>query len=219
MLILVCVHPRSSSPVNDPKDVSSYRHLGPRHDIRGFRFDSNYEGRKVLSIKADRFSIQKKKLGFFRFGLMNEARLENALVRIYGKAGKGEAAASQDLTFDDAFLGETIPSFSVKRVSSVVLEPINVELHNDDSVVTRISAASAAIRLAKRDILFKGGVKVVSGSRVLKTDQLSIEPENALMKTDRHFILESPEEKWEGQKLTTDLFLRFITQQERNTEF
>lgn len=49
----------------------------------GFRYDADYKSRRTISIKAHRFSIHKKKLGFFRFGLMNQARLENDVINIY----------------------------------------------------------------------------------------------------------------------------------------
>lgn len=196
----------------------------PRHEIRGFRFYSTSDGKKIISIKADSFSIQKKKLGFFRFGLMNEARLENAFIHMYGRGRKPDESDNnlkpwEYLTFNNVFSRDALPSSRIKRISSIVMEPVHIELHDEQSVVTKISAASAAIRLKKRDIFFKGDVTVVSGSRLLTTDQLSMLPEKAVMKTDRHFILKTPEKQWEGHRLTTDIFLRSLTPQEKNICF
>ena len=213
-------HHRAPSIVIDGKEVPRYRHPRRRHEIRGFNYDADYKGKRTISIKADRFSIQKKKLGFFRFGLINEARLENAHIHIYGKSrlpgnnpddSHNSAKPGQDLTFNDVFSKEILRPFPRKRISSIVLQPVYVELHDEQSVVTQISASSATIRLKKGNIVFKGDVRVVSGSRVLKTDQLRMVPEKAVMKTDRHFILDTPEKQLVGHQLTTDIFLRPFT--------
>ena len=169
---------------------------------------------------ADRFSIDKKKVGFFRFGLMNEARLENASIRIYASANPPaknanashhKASSGQPLTFNNVFSKGALPSFPIKRVSSILMEPVYVEIRDEQSAVTQISASSAAIRLRKRDIFFKGKVKVVSGSRILTTDRLTVIPDNAAIKTDRHFVLNTPEKKLEGNQLITDICLKSIS--------
>ena len=208
--IILYYHHRASNVENHREDISDYRHPRPRHEIRGFRFDSNHDGKRVISIKADRFSIQKKKFGFFRFGLMNEAILENVFIHLYGRGGLAEDKSDdwQDLTFKDVFSRETMPSFPIKRISSIVMEPVCMKLHDEQFVVTQISASSASIRLKKRDILFKGDVRVVSGSRVLTTDQLRMLPEEGVIKTDRQFILKTSEKQWKGLRLTTDVFLK-----------
>lgn len=219
-LIFVCYDHRASDPVGDRKGVSRNRHPRPRHEIRGFHYEANYKGKRTISIKADRFTIQKKKLGFFSFGLINEARLENAHIHIYGRGrlpgnnpdgSHNNVKLRQDLTFNGVFSRESLPRFPRKRISSILMEPVCVELHDEQSVVTQISASSAAIRLKKGDIVFKGDVRVVSGSRVLTTDQLSVLPEKAVIKTERHFMLKTPEKQWEGHQLTTDIFLRAFT--------
>ena len=219
MVVLICLASliifyfylqRASNVNNHRKDISHYRHSRPRHVIQGFRFDSNNGGKRVISIKADRFSIQNKKLGFFRLGLMNEAIFENAFIHLYGRGrlSKDKSDDWQDLTFKDVFSRETLPSFPIKRISSIMMEPVCLKLHDEQFVVTQISASSASIRLKKRDILFKGDVRVVSGSRVLTTDRLRMLPDKAVIKIDRQFILKTPEKQWEGSHLTTDIFLR-----------
>lgn len=57
--------------------------VGPSMAIRGFAFNGYHEGRRTLSIKADSFIVDKKKIGFFRCGLMNIAKLNNAVIDIY----------------------------------------------------------------------------------------------------------------------------------------
>lgn len=208
--IILYYHQSASNTENVREGVSIYRQARLRHEIQGFRFDSNSDGKRVILIKADRFGIQNKKVGFFRFGLMNEAILENAVVDLYGWCKQSEDNKSdnwRDSIFNDVFSKETFLFFSVKRISSVLMEPVCVNFHREDLVVTEISASRAVVRLRKRDILFKGAVKVVSGSRVLTTDYLRMLLDKAVIKIDRQFIMKAPGQQWEGRHLTTDIFL------------
>jgi len=207
-LIILYFHHQASSPVHNLKKTSLKRYPKPSHDIRGFRFEDYCDGKRTISIRADRVRIQKKKVGFFRFGLLSEARFDNTLIHIYGRSRHSENKPdAQDLTFKGISLKDTLPSFRAKRVSSIVMKPVCMKLHDEKSVVTQISADRAAVRLKRRDILFKGDVEVVSGNKVLKTDRLSLNPETAVIKTQRRFKLKTPEKEWEGDHLTTDIFL------------
>ena len=213
----------ASVPADNYKNISHYqqRHL-PRHEIRGFSFDSSHDGRKLISIKADRFSIKKKKLGFLSFGLINEAIIDNAIINIYGRSELSEKRFDEkrtdrsttdikpqrNLTFKGVFSKNALPSFQAKKILSIVMKPICVELYDEKSIVTQISAASAVVRLKKRYILFKGNVRVVSGSRVLTTSRLSLFPEKAVIRCDQHFILKTSEKDLEGDRLTSDIFLK-----------
>ena len=63
---------------------AAIKHSKDRLHIEGFSFHSVHEDNRAISIKADSFRIEKKKLGVFRFGLMNVARFKNAVIDIYG---------------------------------------------------------------------------------------------------------------------------------------
>ncbi len=211
-------HQRASTAPIEPKNISRNQKSRPRIEIRGFSFNRNLDGKRVILIKADKFIVERKKIGFFTFSLMNVARFENALVKIYGRTRQPEDKSDklhdnilQDLTFKDAISKEILSSLPVKRISSIVMKPIYVEIHDERSIVTRITADSAAVRLTKRNILFKGNIRVVSGSRVLTTNRLRMLPEKATLKTNGHFLLKTPEKQLEGRGLTPDVFLRPVT--------
>jgi len=218
--VLLFVSYQSTSIQDKPEVETSPNYAKPRHEIKGFRFNSNREGKDVVSITADKFSIRKKKLGFFRIGLMSEAMFENAVVHLYGRELlEGNQPSSKEkgpnfrqkiprvLTFDGVLKKEALPSFPIKRISAVIMEPVSLVLHDERSVVTQISAISSVIRLKNRDILFRGNVRVVSGGRVLTTDHLSLKPVNAALRTDGQYRLSTPEKNKEGKGLTTDIFL------------
>ena len=207
-LIFLYFHHQASNPVHDFRKTSLKRYPKPSHEIRGFRFENYCDGKRAISIKADRVRIQKKKVGFFRFGLLSEARFDNALIHIYGSKQHPENKSDiQDLTFNGISLKDAFPSFREKKISSIVMKPVCIKLHDEKSVVTQISAAWAAVRLKRRDILFKGNVKVVSGNNVLRTNRLSLNTETAVIKAAQRFKLKTLEKEWEGDRLTTNIFL------------
>jgi hypothetical protein len=201
-------------------------------EIRGFRLNSVREGKRIISINADRFAIQKQSIGYFRFALLNEVRLENAFVVLYGvndikenialetisfsqetasapigaNDSKG-STASEALKFNNVFSEATLGLFPVKRIASIIIEQVSIELRNNYSVVSRISAESAIIRLKERDILFKNNVRVESDGKVLTADFLNFYPDKSTIETDQNFMFDTPQKRWEGKGLTTDIYL------------
>jgi len=198
------------------ESIAPERHPALRQRIMGFRFQGFHDGKKVITIKADKFTIEKKKLGFFRFGLMNEARLENAFIRIFSEqapttARDNKASSNsrpvQTMSFGHVFSKDSLPPMPVKRISSVVMTPVRIELYEGKSLVTAISARTGTIRLRRREILFKGRVEVVSGPRVLKTDQLRVIPDRGVLRTDYPFVLENHGNRINGKHLLANLLL------------
>jgi len=204
------------SPSNGEASRSSGLHkTAPRHrlQVRGFHFEGRYEGKRVISIRSDRFTIEKKKLGFFSLGLMNTATFRNAVIDLYGRKKEGgrdgtpKGQTTPAMIFKGAFKKETLPAFPVKGVSSVVIEPVQVNLYHEDALIARIAASSATIGLRGREVLFEGDVLVVSGPRVLRTDRLMLLPDKGLLRTDRRFLLKTPRQDLVGDALTVDVLL------------
>lgn len=89
-MLLLCVplvlwlKKSQKTPAFTPASFSKSRYPAPRQSIGGFDFTSVHDGEPVLSIKADSLRIDKKKMGFLRIGLAEEAVLDNAQFRIYG---------------------------------------------------------------------------------------------------------------------------------------
>lgn len=198
------------------KGFSFESHPAVLQEIRGFRFKGFHDRREIISIKADKFSIERKKIGFFRFGLMNEAKLENAIVNIYVEVRQKEsnfeavrntAKDFREVTFDDVFSKDALPSMLVKRISSVSIVPVRLVLLNGDSPLATISAQSATVRLRERDILFRGKVKLTSGNRVLTTNEMLLLPEKGTVQCDHNFQLTASGKERSGVHLNTDIFL------------
>jgi len=205
----------------------------PRMKIRGFRFDGHYKGEKVLRIKGDTFVIEKKKVGFFRLGMMSVARIRNAEVDIYGasstperketrkepgiKSSPSAPSVSKSPSFGNVFHRDALPPVPIRGVYSFVMEPVTIKLHVDRKMVTWISAGSASIRLKSRDILFKGNVRARSGERALETEQLSFLPNDGVLKCPNQYILQTSTKRFEGTFLIADIFLNVLGLQERRS--
>ncbi|RLB32851.1 MAG: hypothetical protein DRH12_19025 [Deltaproteobacteria bacterium] len=189
--------------------------LATRQNIEGFRFDGYKNGNKVISIEADRFSIQKKKLGFLRLGLLNEARLQNGFIRIFCHSptelfpnqNHPSLINNPSVSFQHIVSKESLPPMPVKRLSSIVIAPIHLELYRNQVLVSKISADYAKIRLVKSDIVFKGNVVLTSATRILTTNFLTFNPTSGTIECKGKYLLNRHGHNISGRHLITDVLL------------
>jgi Lipopolysaccharide-assembly, LptC-related len=154
---------------------------------------------------------------------LNVAKLKNGIIHLYGNLragalssektlapkpeGEAEKPTVRKLKLEDVFHGEVMPSFGVNRVSSVTMEPIQLILHDEQSVVSETSATYATIRMKERDIFFKGSVRVVSGQARLLTETLSLGPLKGILKSEDQVFVHTATGAKENKGIATDLFL------------
>jgi hypothetical protein len=195
-----------------PSEVSSQNHSNYRLKVKGFRFDSIKNGEKIFSIKADNFTIEKKKLGFLRLGLINTAVFNNAVLDIYLNLNDAKLSDNKSDFVKASLpsLSKSLPSLPTKRISSVRIEPICLNLWDDKSLFTKITSKIAIIGFKKQNIIFEGNVQVVSGDKHLSANRLNFYPENSLMKVEGHFIFKADQKRIEGEQLAVDLFLNLV---------
>jgi len=215
---------RTSEKPEVPEKTAVRTYPEPRHAIEGFQYEGHHEGRKILSLHAEKFQIEKKKIGFLRFGLMNVARFTKATLDIYGKRVESEGSTApetssrptltlpapvpdQNISFKGAFTEQAMPSFPGQKIASIIMEPVIVRLRDQTSTLTKISANSATIRLREGEILFKKNVRVESGSRVLTTEELSMVPKDGLLRTRQRYVMKTPEKWFAGEGVTTNMAL------------
>lgn len=182
-------------------------------EIKGFGYDGRHEGRKVLEITADRLIIKRKKLGFFSIARLKDLRLENAVVRLYPMALEHEKKGldeTQASAFDAVISQIDWPVVRAKRITSVRMAPVRVELWDNQTVMTRIVAATATIRLKPRDILFKKRVKMDSGPRTLTAQMLSLCPDKLGVEVIGVYELTTPDGLKTGERLKTDFYLNVL---------
>jgi hypothetical protein len=212
----------------DPHRAGSgiQRDSGQPLRITGFQFDHDAEGKKVIRIRADELTVEKMKLGHFSIGIANVAKLKNGVIEVYGELARkpdppGSGPASQAdlnsgggvsrepvLSFDNLFKEESLPSFGTKKVASIVIEPIRVQLRDQETVVVQITAASASLKLKNREIQFKGNVRLSANQHSLEAEEMSFHPENGRIKVEGDYLLQSNKDRIRGKRLETDVFLK-----------
>jgi hypothetical protein len=212
--IAVYMYNRDDSPV--AANIGKfYQQIRSRIRIRGFKFTGyNEKGEKVITIRADKFSVEKKKIGFITTSLLNVAVVKNARIDMYtrGSLSVNNTAAEikeklSGLTFGDSFSQGALETLPVKNVSSIAIQPVSLNLYRGDSLLTGITADSADIRIKQRAMVFKGDVKVISGEKTLTTDNLMFFPEKAMIKTGSHYTLKTKDGVSEGTQFSSDIFL------------
>ncbi len=198
---------------NPQLQTGAYSRSSPQYSMRGFTYTGTHEGRKVIWFHADRLVIDKQKIGFLNFNLLNRVRFHNADIKIFGQPMTSDSVAGQDrketsgMTFENTFTRQSMPSLPVKRVAAIEFNPITVELYNGEQMLTRISANKAKGLIRKQIIRFEGNVHVESGGRRLRTDKLSLMPGDEKVEIQGRYFLETSGKEHEGHGLTTDIFL------------
>ena len=183
-----------------------------------FQFDGNKQEDKVFSIKAAKLSIEKKKLGLFRSGAIRIAVFKSAEIDIYPQPVEFDIDVEDDrqqsnYSLNDVFTEETMPAHLFKNVVSLIFEPVKINFHTDKTSTTQIMANKATVNPKARKIIFQGEVLATTEYRSLAADELTLFPDSMLFKSDRNFVLKTPEKQIVGNNLTMDLSLNLISKQ------
>lgn len=212
-------------------DSKAPHYPSPRMQIRGFNFHHTVEGRTLLRIEADAFRIEHKKVGFLRFGLIEEAILDNARIGLHvapaaaAKAADPAPSAAQPApanpaarspkgagpvryVSDAAFDPQALPGMASKRLAAMIARPAALVFFDArQRTVAQVAAASAQVRFRERDILCEGNVEIRAGGRRLTAGRVALRPESGVVYVPGHFVWEGESERIEGERLVTDLTL------------
>jgi hypothetical protein len=178
--------------------------------IKGFRFSGYHEGCKTLTIKAAKFSVEKKKIGILKFSLLRYARFRGAEINFYVNNDPSAAGLrdKKDISIKGVFSKETLPASLLKGASSVIFEPVRINFCLDDTPVTEIHAKRATIDPLQRRIVLEGKIVATAAPNRLSTNRLMIYPEKGIIEVNHNFVLKIEDEQITGEKLITDLFLK-----------
>jgi len=210
----------------------------PSLNIEGFAYEDYQGNRKTLSIKAASLVVDKKKIGFFRFGLINTVRLNNAEIDIYAPERDTIPSPSYShldhnilnteiqggakrIDFRSVFSPKIFKSISRKQIASIKIEPAIIRIYDDTRALLTIKCGYLKINLRSGLSIFEKGVQVATELKTLTTEQLNFIPDRCLLRTDKAFLLKTPQGELRGNCLETDLFLDHVTtvndkQQKRN---
>jgi len=193
--------------------------------VRGFQFSGYHQGKKIISIKAARHSIEKKKIGFFKLGPVYVAKFKDAVIDIYcrqkrpDKGSQGDNRVPARFNFKDIFSEGAMPTFSLKSALSFTFEAVKLNLHNGKSLIVQIQANRAAIKSRDRRVVFQGQVLAISNSRSLTTNKLTLFPDSGLIKTTHPFVFKTSEQQFTGNNLTINLSLTLGSTHKNTRQF
>jgi hypothetical protein len=179
--------------------------------IDGLRVNCLNNGKPALLIFADRFTIEKTKIGVFTFGLTNTARMHNAQIQIFSSKAAGSKKAGYT-DFKDSLSDKTISAgFPVRtsNIASFEIQPIKVSFLIGNTLVSEISAQSASLQMATKTFVFTGTVRATSGSSTLETDELSFFPAQGLLRTEKNYTLKRPSNPpLQGKGISVNIYLK-----------
>lgn len=208
--INIYLHNKKNEYIPEP-DIKTSRYN--RVQSTGFNLTHyDNEDKKLISIKADKFTVEKKKIGFFRTSLFNEAKIINAVIDFYGtvtflKDSAGNPIKKSTITFKNAFSEKALSSLLGKGVASIKMVPVSLRLYQDDSLITKISASSGRVQIKRRVLAFSGNVTVECGTSKLTTESLIFHPEEAIIKTDKGYELITDKGTVQGTRFESDIYL------------
>gem|GEM_PF-4660633 len=195
--------------------------------IRGFQYSNYHKGRKALNIRAAKFSVEKKKIGIFKFSPLKIARFRDAEIDFYGQtdppdenmsqmhkalSGKDSSAATgKDISFKGVLSSEMLPPPALKGSVSAICEPVRINLFLNDAPRTMVQAEKAIVDPRQRRMILRKNVQVNSGGLNLSTDRLVIYPETGLFEIDKKYVLKMQDKTVTGEKLTTDFYLKKVS--------
>jgi len=174
----------------------------PFHDIKRFNYTRTVHGQAVFSIQADRFKIEKAKLGLFRFAFMKQVVFNNARIKIIHPGGQNKDSLMS------VFHGRLLSDFNTKASVNMVFKPIEVRVMSEaGKLLTKITSDSALLDTKKQQLSFKDNVKIKSGSNLIlsQTFKVFLKSGNAVAQEGYHLI--TPEKNRTGSRLLTDIFL------------
>lgn len=203
-LVLALIKHRSPDSTKTRETMPPTRaQSGDKSVIRGLRYSASMSEEGRLFVDADEFRIGKKKIGFLRVSLLNEAEIRNARIRIVRTTApsppaesdapqgatsqaimeKGEARDQTTLLLDSAkaLLNEIesskgFPGMSSTRIISIKIAPIDFQILEGNASMLRISAGQAGFDLKNRKVVFRDQVHASAGKESWRGDELSIDP-------------------------------------------
>jgi hypothetical protein len=195
--------------------------------MKGFQYSQYHEGQKALSIKAAKFSVEKKKISIFKLSPFKVASLKDAEIDFFGVTNRHDEEKNQPnnpstdkedntagmsgISFKGVLSQEILPPAALKGSISATCEPVKINLYLDDAPVTVIQAEKAIVDPRQRRLILRNDIQVRSGSLSLSTDRMAIYPETGLFEIENKFVLKTQDETITGEKLTTDFFLEVVS--------
>jgi hypothetical protein len=174
--------------------------------IKGFSSEvKNDNGTVISKIKADTIKIKPRKFFVFRIKSLNEALLRNVKLDLfmYEKINGKESILTGQL-FDtlNTFITEQT---GLGLVSRIILENIDINIHNSDVVTLKLKAKSAKV-LKNKNIVFNNAILENSMSTTLiKTKIIIWNSQEDVCNIPNQYLAVSAKGRAKGKGIKVDL--------------
>ena len=184
----------------------------PLHDINRFHYTKTENTKRILVIQADRFRVQKKKIGLLRFALKKEIVVDNAAIDIYKPSDqKLNLETLMQVGKDPETMNGLIP----KSTDKVIFSPVTLQvLSQEGELLSKISAESATFNQKNKHIVFDRNVEIQAGNRTLNAASMDLISKDGRVIARRGVVLKTPEGTITKDVLQTDMFLTLIRDNE-----
>ena len=71
-----------------------------------------------------------------------------------------------------------------------MIEPIRMQLRDQETVVVQITAGSASLKVRNREVQFKGNVRLIASRNTLEAEAMSFHPESGTIRVEGDYSLQ-----------------------------
>lgn len=223
VIVLYSIFDHSTYLYPKKNETNSFLDSKPhdRHVIRGLKYTSNINRDVKLSIEADQFHLEKKKIGFFRFGILSEAKLTKAkilLVKNPEQADK-DTVRNQTPVFPSELPRSPMDNNTTQNISDDFILDSAKAIFNEIYVSNFLPGVSTkrifAFKIAPIELQVSEGdltlMKISAGraSFDMKNKKI-VFSENVTVATDKY--------SWQGKELTVDPISGMVTRTEKHAQ-
>lgn len=208
----------SPAPPAVPPAGSGYQFPRPRHGLSEFHYQLTLAGGESVSLQGRRLRLQNKKMGFLRFALLQEVRVDHGSVTVHLPASPADQERSGGSGPHPSLPGldGVLAPFPGSHVMGLVCRPITVSIDqgtpNAGGQRSTLTAGSARVEADDATIHFTGRVTLSTGDTLLTTEGLELEANELTIKA-HDYTVSTPHGVFHGQELRSDIFLATLTHQ------
>ena len=213
--LIACVLTSLLRLTSDKKSNKDKINLPERTVFTGLNYTEYLENEKVFSFKIGSIEVLRRKIGFFRLGFYKIAKIENVCLNFY----KVDNPNSRDklnlgLSFKKFLssygkkLGYDIKRLIGESIRGIEIEKIRINIYNGVTLLSSISSDKAQVDFGKKEVIFKGNVKIASIlDRLLECERIRWAQETDRFKTKGSYRLRIKDKIIKGKELETDYLL------------
>lgn len=182
--------------------------------LEKFSISQHYKGKKAFFLSADSFKTQRLKFGFFRIGIFKEAILKNLAISFYSYPVSQEDSDESFLPVEvldfEGVLKDNVIKKGLQNVARFRISRVRIDIFHEDKRLSSITSEEAYLNLRSKDIIFKGGVEIITDEKRLTCPKITYFNKQKVFRATQGFTLKTEKGITRGGWLETDYRLENI---------